>query len=135
MTTHPTHSDHDHRHAPSCGHVAVEHDGHVDYLHDGHAHHLHGDHYDEHALTAHVVAEVHDHTHGDGCGHEAVVHDDHIDYLHGAHRHALHDDHELLTVLLMYAVGTGVVRLCSCVSVCVALLDVSVFVDGAVFVL
>ncbi|MFY9334962.1 MAG: zinc transporter permease [Mycobacterium sp.] len=40
MTAHPTHSDHDHPHGPSCGHVAVEHDGHV--------HHRHGDHYDEH---------------------------------------------------------------------------------------
>ncbi len=46
MTAHPTHSDHDHDHGPSCGHVAVEHDGHVDYLPMAMRITCTGDHYD-----------------------------------------------------------------------------------------
>ncbi len=46
-----THSDHEHRHGPGCGHAAVYHDGHTDYLHDGHLHHPHGDHVDEHVIA------------------------------------------------------------------------------------
>jgi zinc transport system permease protein len=40
--------DHLHRHGPSCGHPAVDHDDHIDYVHDGHRHAAHGAHYDEH---------------------------------------------------------------------------------------
>lgn len=44
---------HEHRHGPDCGHLAVEHGDHVDYVHDGHRHAVHLDpagapHYDEH---------------------------------------------------------------------------------------
>lgn len=49
-TEHRTHTEnpHEHRHAPDCGHEAVEHEGHVDYVHEGHRHAEHDDHYDEH---------------------------------------------------------------------------------------
>jgi zinc transport system permease protein len=40
--------DHVHRHGPTCGHEAVDHDDHIDYVHDGHRHAAHGAHYDEH---------------------------------------------------------------------------------------
>jgi zinc transport system permease protein len=39
---------HPHRHAPGCGHVAVQHGDHTDFLHEGHRHAAHADHYDEH---------------------------------------------------------------------------------------
>jgi zinc transport system permease protein len=39
---------HDHKHGPDCGHLAVRHGDHVDYVHDGHRHAPHGGHYDEH---------------------------------------------------------------------------------------
>jgi zinc transport system permease protein len=39
---------HEHAHAPRCGHPAVKHGDHVDYVHDGHLHAAHGDHWDEH---------------------------------------------------------------------------------------
>ena len=42
------HEEHDHTHAPGCGHAAVTHGDHVDYLHDGHRHAAHDDHWDEH---------------------------------------------------------------------------------------
>ena len=42
------HANHDHKHGPNCGHVAVPHGDHVDYIHDGHRHAKHGDHWDDH---------------------------------------------------------------------------------------
>ncbi len=39
---------HPHRHAPGCGHVAVQHGDHTDFIHEGHRHAAHADHYDEH---------------------------------------------------------------------------------------
>jgi hypothetical protein len=47
-TTHEIHADHDHHHAPGCGHEAVAHGHHVDYVHDGHRHAAHDGHWDEH---------------------------------------------------------------------------------------
>lgn len=48
MTSHATHSQHDHWHAANCGHQAVKHEGHDDYEHDGHRHAEHAGHWDEH---------------------------------------------------------------------------------------
>ena len=103
MTNCNTHSDHEHKHGPNCGHASISHEGHVDYLHDGHLHHVHGDHIDEHVVAesaanktsctpGHKCHEA-SHTHGAGCGHEAVPHGDHIDYLVDGHLHRPCGDH------------------------------------------
>jgi hypothetical protein len=103
--THETHADHEHVHAPGCGHQAVMHEGHVDYLHGGHLHHPHEGHVDEHTIA--VDAEHPDactpghdcgehegsHTHGPDCEHEEVPHGDHVDYLVAGHLHHPHGDH------------------------------------------
>jgi hypothetical protein len=92
------HKEHSHKHGPTCGHTAVQHEGHTDYLHDGHLHHSHADHVDEHtiAISAKNPASSKDHKcgghigshkHGPGCGHEAVPHGDHTDYLVDGHLH------------------------------------------------
>lgn len=100
----PHHTDHQHRHGPNCGHVAVRHGDHIDYLHDGHLHHPHEDHVDEHKIEVsdrnpdgchkhECSGHAADHKHGPGCGHEPVPHGDHIDYLVDGHLHHPHGDH------------------------------------------
>lgn len=46
--THQSHENHEHKHGPGCGHVAIPHGDHVDYVHDGHRHAAHDGHWDEH---------------------------------------------------------------------------------------
>lgn len=100
-----THTEHQHKHGPSCGHQAVQHNGHTDYLHDGHLHHMHDDHIDEHSLaecddyksmcTPDHSCATHEnsHVHGPKCGHEPVPHGDHFDYLVHGHLHHPCKDH------------------------------------------
>ena len=96
---------HDHQHAPGCGHSAVRHGDHLDYLHDGEMHY-HADAAVEHHVIAvsdvnpvgctpdHDCAGHHaEHEHGEGCGHEAVPHGDHVDYLVEGHLHHPHGGH------------------------------------------
>ena len=45
---HTVTESHPHRHAPGCGHPAVQHGDHTDFIHEGHRHAAHADHYDEH---------------------------------------------------------------------------------------
>ena len=100
------HPDHDHRHGPGCGHMALQHEEHVDYLHDGHLHHPtgHADEVEEHTLAVSAANPErctpgnhagHDatHRHGPDCGHEAVPHGDHVDYLVAGQLHHPHADH------------------------------------------
>jgi zinc transport system permease protein len=48
VTPHTITESHPHRHAPGCGHPAVQHGDHTDFIHEGHRHAVHADHYDEH---------------------------------------------------------------------------------------
>jgi zinc transport system permease protein len=48
MVPHTVTETHPHRHAPGCGHPAVQHGDHTDFIHEGHRHAAHADHYDEH---------------------------------------------------------------------------------------
>ena len=48
VTPHTITESHPHRHAPGCGHLAVQHGDHTDFIHEGHRHAVHADHYDEH---------------------------------------------------------------------------------------
>jgi zinc transport system permease protein len=48
VSPHTVTEDHPHRHAPGCGHPAVQHGDHTDFIHEGHRHAAHADHYDEH---------------------------------------------------------------------------------------
>jgi hypothetical protein len=104
-SSHQTHDEHDHQHAPDCGHTSVQHGDHVDYVHDGHLHRTHSDHIDEcrvdasganpetctqgHACTDHDST----HRHGKNCGHESIPHGGHVDYLVEGHLHHAHDGH------------------------------------------
>ena len=45
---HTVTESHPHRHAPGCGHPALQHGDHTDFIHEGHRHAAHADHYDEH---------------------------------------------------------------------------------------
>jgi zinc transport system permease protein len=47
-TPHTVTESHPHRHAPGCGHPALQHGDHTDFIHEGHRHAAHADHYDEH---------------------------------------------------------------------------------------
>jgi len=48
VSPHTVTENHPHRHAPGCGHPAVQHGDHTDFIHEGHRHAAHADHYDEH---------------------------------------------------------------------------------------
>jgi zinc transport system permease protein len=48
VAAHTVTESHPHRHAPGCGHQAVQHGDHTDFIHEGHRHAAHADHYDEH---------------------------------------------------------------------------------------
>ena len=48
IAAHTVTESHPHRHAPGCGHQAVQHGDHTDFIHEGHRHAVHADHYDEH---------------------------------------------------------------------------------------
>jgi zinc transport system permease protein len=48
VAPHTITESHPHRHAPGCGHPAVQHGDHTDFIHEGHRHAAHADHYDEH---------------------------------------------------------------------------------------
>jgi zinc transport system permease protein len=48
VAPHTVTESHPHRHAPGCGHPAVQHGDHTDFIHEGHRHAAHADHYDEH---------------------------------------------------------------------------------------
>ena len=48
IAAHTVTESHPHRHAPGCGHQAVQHGNHTDFIHEGHRHAAHADHYDEH---------------------------------------------------------------------------------------
>ena len=48
LAPHTITESHPHRHAPGCGHPAVQHGDHTDFIHEGHRHAAHADHYDEH---------------------------------------------------------------------------------------
>jgi zinc transport system permease protein len=48
VAPHTITESHPHRHAPGCGHPAVQHGDHTDFIHEGHRHAVHADHYDEH---------------------------------------------------------------------------------------
>jgi zinc transport system permease protein len=48
LAPHTVTESHPHRHAPGCGHPAVQHGDHADFIHEGHRHAAHADHYDEH---------------------------------------------------------------------------------------
>jgi len=48
VAAHMVTESHPHRHAPGCGHPAVQHGDHTDFIHEGHRHAAHADHYDEH---------------------------------------------------------------------------------------
>ena len=48
LAPHMITENHPHRHAPGCGHPAVQHRDHTDFIHEGHRHAAHADHYDEH---------------------------------------------------------------------------------------
>jgi zinc transport system permease protein len=48
VSPHTVTENHPHRHAPGCGHPAVQHRDHTDFIHEGHRHAAHADHYDEH---------------------------------------------------------------------------------------
>lgn len=97
------HANHEHKHGPNCGHIAIKHGDHVDYLHDGHLHHEHEGHYDEHTIEVTATnpdecnqqhnCQASNHVHGPGCGHEAVPHGDHVDYLVDGRLHHMHNGH------------------------------------------
>ena len=48
VAPHTITEDHPHRHAPGCGHLAMQHGDHTDFIHEGHRHAIHANHYDEH---------------------------------------------------------------------------------------
>ncbi len=48
VAPHTVTESHPHRHAPGCGHPALQHGDHTDFIHEGHRHAAHADHYDEH---------------------------------------------------------------------------------------
>ena len=48
VAAHTVTESHPHRHAPGCGHQAVQHGDHTDFIHEGHRHAAHADHSDEH---------------------------------------------------------------------------------------
>ena len=48
LAPHTVTESHPHRHAPGCGHPALQHGDHTDFIHEGHRHAAHADHYDEH---------------------------------------------------------------------------------------
>ena len=48
LAPHTVTESHPHRHAPGCGHPALQHGDHTDFIHEGHRHAFHADHYDEH---------------------------------------------------------------------------------------